>query len=139
MGGLWVDYDLMSTIPGLHVLGEANFSDHGANRLGASALMQGLADGYYIIPCSVARYLAGTPLAAVTAEHEAFADAAAGVQASNACWPSEARERARFTGTGRAALERCRRPRAGSPSRTPWRRSPARRFWQNVAVGISGT
>src|SRR5690606_20328012 len=50
MGGLWVDYNLMSTIPGLHVLGEANFSDHGANRLGASALMQGLADGYFIIP-----------------------------------------------------------------------------------------
>ena len=50
MGGLWVDYNLMSTIPGLHVLGEANFSDHGANRLGASALMQGLADGYFVIP-----------------------------------------------------------------------------------------
>ena len=59
MGGLWVDYNLMSTIPGLHVLGEANFSDHGANRLGASALMQGLADGYFVIPYTLANYLAG--------------------------------------------------------------------------------
>jgi succinate dehydrogenase / fumarate reductase flavoprotein subunit len=58
MGGLWVDYNLMSTVPGLHVLGEANFSDHGANRLGASALMQGLADGYFVIPSTVANYLA---------------------------------------------------------------------------------
>ena len=63
MGGLWVDYNLMSTIPGLHVLGEANFSDHGANRLGASALMQGLADGYFVIPYTLAHYLGGTPLA----------------------------------------------------------------------------
>jgi succinate dehydrogenase / fumarate reductase, flavoprotein subunit len=62
MGGLWVDYDLMSTIPGLYVLGEANFSDHGANRLGASALMQGLADGYFIIPYTIGHYLAGTKL-----------------------------------------------------------------------------
>jgi succinate dehydrogenase / fumarate reductase flavoprotein subunit len=58
MGGLWVDYNLMSTIPGLFVLGEANFSDHGANRLGASALMQGLADGYFIIPSTIGNYLA---------------------------------------------------------------------------------
>ena len=58
MGGLWVDYNLMSTIPGLHVLGEANFSDHGANRLGASALMQGLADGYFVIPYTLGHYLA---------------------------------------------------------------------------------
>jgi succinate dehydrogenase / fumarate reductase flavoprotein subunit len=60
MGGLWVDYNLMSTIPGLFVLGEANFSDHGANRLGASALMQGLADGYFIIPYTIGDYLAQT-------------------------------------------------------------------------------
>lgn len=58
MGGLWVDYNLMSNLPGLHVLGEANFSDHGANRLGASALMQGLADGYFVIPTTIANYLA---------------------------------------------------------------------------------
>src|SRR5437016_10099237 len=59
MGGLWVDYNLMGTIPGLYVIGEANFSDHGANRLGASALMQGLADGYFVIPATIADYLSG--------------------------------------------------------------------------------
>jgi succinate dehydrogenase / fumarate reductase, flavoprotein subunit len=69
MGGLWVDYNLMSTIPGLHVLGEANFSDHGANRLGASALMQGLADGYFIIPETIGNYLAQTKLDKVTVDH----------------------------------------------------------------------
>ena len=58
MGGLWVDYNLMSNIPGLFVLGEANFSDHGANRLGASALMQGLADGYFVLPNTIGNYLA---------------------------------------------------------------------------------
>jgi len=80
MGGLWVDYNLMSTIPGLHVLGEANFSDHGANRLGASALMQGLADGYFVIPYTLAHYLGGATLPAVTTEHDAFAEAEAAVQ-----------------------------------------------------------
>ncbi len=69
MGGLWVDYNLMSTIPGLHVLGEANFSDHGANRLGASALMQGLADGYFVIPATIADYLATTRPAPVPPDH----------------------------------------------------------------------
>jgi succinate dehydrogenase / fumarate reductase flavoprotein subunit len=77
MGGLWVDYNLMSNVPGLHVLGEANFSDHGANRLGASALMQGLADGYFIIPYTLGHYLAGTTLPAVAADHAAFKDVAA--------------------------------------------------------------
>jgi succinate dehydrogenase / fumarate reductase flavoprotein subunit len=72
MGGLWVDYNLMSTVPGLHVLGEANFSDHGANRLGASALMQGLADGYFVIPATLNHYFAANKLEKVTAEHEAF-------------------------------------------------------------------
>ncbi|OPX19228.1 MAG: succinate dehydrogenase flavoprotein subunit [Desulfobacca sp. 4484_104] len=75
MGGLWVDYNLMSTIPGLFVLGEANFSDHGANRLGASALMQGLADGYFIIPYTIGGYLAGTALGEVNESHQAFTDA----------------------------------------------------------------
>jgi len=82
MGGLWVDYNLMSTIPGLHVLGEANFSDHGANRLGASALMQGLADGYFVIPYTLANYLGGTPLPQVTIEHAAFNEAEASVRAN---------------------------------------------------------
>ncbi len=72
MGGLWVDYNLMSTIPGLFVLGEANFSDHGANRLGASALMQGLADGYFIIPYTIGDYLASTDLPEVSTEEKEF-------------------------------------------------------------------
>jgi succinate dehydrogenase / fumarate reductase flavoprotein subunit len=79
MGGLWVDYNLMSTLPGLHVVGEANFSDHGANRLGASALMQGLADGYFVIPYTIGHYLAGTKLAKVDASHPACRDAEAAV------------------------------------------------------------
>jgi succinate dehydrogenase / fumarate reductase, flavoprotein subunit len=80
MGGLWVDYNLMSTVPGLHVLGEANFSDHGANRLGASALMQGLADGYFVIPYTIGHYLASTALGKVTTDHDAFKEAADNVQ-----------------------------------------------------------
>jgi succinate dehydrogenase / fumarate reductase flavoprotein subunit len=72
MGGLWVDYNLMSTIPGLYVVGEANFSDHGANRLGASALMQGLADGYFILPYTIGDYLVQAKLAKVDASHAAF-------------------------------------------------------------------
>ncbi len=72
MGGLWVDYNLMTTIPGLHCLGEANFSDHGANRLGASALMQGLADGYFIIPYTLGHYLASHKLDKVTTDHDEF-------------------------------------------------------------------
>ncbi|HRQ77849.1 MAG TPA: FAD-binding protein, partial [Gemmatimonadaceae bacterium] len=75
MGGLWVDYNLMSNVPGLHVLGEANFSDHGANRLGASALMQGLADGYFVIPYTIGDYLASNKLEKVTTEHAAFREA----------------------------------------------------------------
>ena len=75
MGGLWVDYQLMSTIPGLFVIGEANFSDHGANRLGASALMQGLADGYFVLPYTIGDYLASTKLDKVDAENPASREA----------------------------------------------------------------
>jgi len=71
MGGLWVDYNLMTTIPGLFAIGEANFSDHGANRLGASALMQGLADGYFILPYKIGDYLARARPAAVAPDHAA--------------------------------------------------------------------
>jgi succinate dehydrogenase / fumarate reductase flavoprotein subunit len=74
MGGLWVDYHLMSTIPGLYVIGEANFSDHGANRLGASALMQGLADGYFVLPYTIGDYLAGEKSGKVDTSHAAFRD-----------------------------------------------------------------
>src|SRR5437899_7646270 len=80
MGGLWVDYHLMSTVPGLFVGGEANFSDHGANRLGASALMQGLADGYFILPYTVPDYVASTKLDPVDVSHPAFTAVKAEVQ-----------------------------------------------------------
>ncbi|WP_319458631.1 fumarate reductase/succinate dehydrogenase flavoprotein subunit [Micromonospora sp. RTP1Z1] len=80
MGGLWVDYDLQSSIPGLFVIGEANFSDHGANRLGASALMQGLADGYFVLPSTVANYLASGPLDKVETSHPAVVEARADVE-----------------------------------------------------------
>jgi succinate dehydrogenase / fumarate reductase flavoprotein subunit len=72
MGGLWVDYNLMTTIPGLFAIGEANFSDHGANRLGASALMQGLGDGYFILPYTLGNYLAGTQLEPVNSNLPEF-------------------------------------------------------------------
>jgi succinate dehydrogenase / fumarate reductase, flavoprotein subunit len=81
MGGTWVDYNLMSTIPGLHVLGEANFSDHGANRLGASALMQGLADGYFVIPYTIGQYFATAKTQKVTTEHAEFKKAEEEVKA----------------------------------------------------------
>jgi succinate dehydrogenase / fumarate reductase flavoprotein subunit len=80
MGGLWVDYNLMSTIPGFFVLGEANFSDHGANRLGASALMQGLADGYFVLPYTIGGYLAAKPLPKAPVDHPAFREATRDVQ-----------------------------------------------------------
>jgi succinate dehydrogenase flavoprotein subunit len=81
MGGLWVDYNLMSSVPGLHVLGEANFSDHGANRLGASALMQGLADGYFVIPYTIGHYLASTKQETLANDHSEFKKAEGDVRA----------------------------------------------------------
>ena len=81
MGGLWVDYDLSSSIPGLFVAGEANFSDHGANRLGASALMQGLADGYFVLPNTIRDYLAKGPYTPIDESHEEVVAAKAAVDA----------------------------------------------------------
>jgi succinate dehydrogenase / fumarate reductase flavoprotein subunit len=81
MGGLWVDYNLMSSVQGLHVLGEANFSDHGANRLGASALMQGLADGYFVIPYTLGQYMASQFGKKVDPNAPAFAEAVEEVKA----------------------------------------------------------
>jgi succinate dehydrogenase / fumarate reductase flavoprotein subunit len=83
MGGLWVDYNLQSNIPGLFVLGEANFSDHGANRLGASALMQGLADGYFIIPYTISDYFARTSPGRTSTEHSAFRECERDVEQRN--------------------------------------------------------
>lgn len=82
MGGLWVDYNLMTTVPGLYATGECNFSDHGANRLGASALMQGLADGYFVIPYTIGDYLAGEPREKIDINHEAFIQAETRVKES---------------------------------------------------------
>ncbi len=79
MGGLWVDYNLMTTVPGLYAMGEANFSDHGANRLGASALMQGLADGYFVIPYTIGDYLATMPADKITVDRPEFKEAETGV------------------------------------------------------------
>jgi succinate dehydrogenase / fumarate reductase flavoprotein subunit len=75
MGGLWVDYNLMTTVPGLYACGEANFSDHGANRLGASALMQGLADGYFVLPYTIGDYLAGEERKPISTDAPEFAEA----------------------------------------------------------------
>jgi succinate dehydrogenase / fumarate reductase, flavoprotein subunit len=80
MGGLWVDYDLQSTIPGLFVIGEANFSDHGANRLGASALMQALADGYFVLPATINDYLASGPFEKVDDTHPAVVETTTAVR-----------------------------------------------------------
>jgi len=84
MGGLWVDYNLMSNLPGLHVMGEANFSDHGANRLGASALMQGLADGYFVLPYTIGDYIASNKLEKLDTTHAAFREAEQSVVAQQA-------------------------------------------------------
>ena len=139
MGGLWVDYNLMSTVPGLHVLGEANFSDHGANRLGASALMQGLADGYFVIPYTLANYLGNTTLPAVTTEHEAFGEAESSVQQridtllsiKGAKTPRELHRE-----LGRMLWDEVGMARNEAGLRTALGRIPQLReeFWQNVSV-----
>lgn len=139
MGGLWVDYNLMTTLPGLHVVGEANFSDHGANRLGASALMQGLADGYFILPYTIGDYLAGGGLAPVDVSHEAFR------AAETACRDRLARLLA-VNGTrsvdsfhrelGAIMWELCGMARDRAGLEEALRRIPALReeFWRNVRV-----
>ena len=95
MGGPWVDYNLMSTLPGLFVLGEANFSDHGANRLGASALMQGLADGYFVLPYTIGNYFATSKQPKPSASHAGVQEGRGGRQAPSptACSPSRASAR----------------------------------------------
>ena len=91
MGGSWVDYNLMSNLPGLFVLGEANFSDHGANRLGASALMQGLGDGYFVLPYTIGNYFVTSKQPKPSASHAEFKKAEADVRAfTTACWRSKA-------------------------------------------------
>jgi succinate dehydrogenase / fumarate reductase flavoprotein subunit len=143
MGGLWVDYNLMSTIPGLHVIGEANFSDHGANRLGASALMQGLADGYFVIPYTLGDYLVSAKLQPVTVEHAEFRGAIEAV---------DARERKLLSVRGKRTVdsfhrelghimwEKCGMARNAQGLRQALQEIPRLReeFWANVTVPGSG-
>jgi succinate dehydrogenase / fumarate reductase flavoprotein subunit len=139
MGGLWVDYNLMSTIPGLHVLGEANFSDHGANRLGASALMQGLADGYFIIPYTIGDYLANAKLEPVSADGPEFRDAVTQVtDASNRLLGIKGKRTVDsfHRELGLALWEDCGMARNATGLRRALGRIPELReeFWRNVNV-----
>jgi len=139
MGGLWVDYNLMSTIPGLFVIGEANFSDHGANRLGASALMQGLADGYFIIPYTIGDYLASTKQEKVDTKHPAFQRLEAEVH-------EQVKKLLAISGTrsvdsfhrelGKLVWDYCGMARNENGLRTALEKIPAVRqeFWKNVKV-----
>jgi succinate dehydrogenase / fumarate reductase, flavoprotein subunit len=139
MGGLWVDYNLMSTIPGLHVIGEANFSDHGANRLGASALMQGLADGYFVLPNTISDYLASGRLEKVDGTHPEFRRVAAESAART-------RQFLEIKGSrtvdsfhrelGRIMWDKCGMARTAAGLREALERIPALReeFWRKVNV-----
>jgi len=143
MGGLWVDYNLMSTIPGLFVGGEANFSDHGANRLGASALMQGLADGYFVLPATISNYLAQGGLDKVDGTHPAVQDAVQQVTAFN-------QRILGIKGTrtvdsfhrelGKIMWEYCGMSRTDAGLRYALQRIPELRqqFWSDVRVLVSG-
>jgi succinate dehydrogenase / fumarate reductase, flavoprotein subunit len=139
MGGLWVDYNLMSTIPGLHVLGEANFSDHGANRLGASALMQGLADGYFIIPYTIGNYLATTTLDKLDVSHPVFKRAEADVAARTQKLLGIKGQRSPDSfhrELGKIMWEYCGMARTQKGLETALQKIPALRaeFWKNVNV-----
>jgi succinate dehydrogenase flavoprotein subunit len=144
MGGLWVDYNLMSNVPGLFVLGEANFSDHGANRLGASALMQGLADGYFVAPMTVGNYLAGVPRQPVNAEHAAFRDAEKEVQekTSRLLGVNGTKTVDEFhIELGRLMWEKCGMERSAASLKEALARIPElrERFWKEVRVPGSGS
>lgn len=143
MGGLWVDYNLMSNLPGLHVLGEANFSDHGANRLGASALMQGLADGYFVIPYTLGDYFATTPKTNHSTDHPEFKRVEAEVSArvkkllgvnGKRTVDSFHRE------LGKLVWDDCGMSRNADGLKAALKRIPELRdeFWQNVTVLGSG-
>jgi succinate dehydrogenase / fumarate reductase flavoprotein subunit len=143
MGGLWVDYNLMSTVPGLHVLGEANFSDHGANRLGASALMQGLADGYFVIPLTIGDYLANATLAPVGTDHPEFRKVEAEVNGRiGTLLGSKGRRTADsfHRELGKIMWEKCGMARSASGLREALARIPALRaeFWSDVKVPGTG-
>jgi succinate dehydrogenase / fumarate reductase, flavoprotein subunit len=144
MGGLWVDYNLMSTIPGLHVIGEANFSDHGANRLGASALMQGLADGYFIIPLTIGDYIARGGLDPVDATHAAFraSEQEAAQRTARLLGINGARTVTDFhREVGKLMWDECGMARSAASLERALQRIPQIReeFWKNVRVPGSGT
>ncbi len=141
MGGLWVDYDLRSTIPGLFVIGEANFSDHGANRLGASALMQGLADGYFVLPAVIGDYLADGPFTTVDAN--VVAEAEAGVRDRVAALLAVDGHRSPESfhrELGRLMWEHCGMERSAEGLREALERIPRLRaeFWREVKVSGTG-
>jgi len=143
MGGLWVDYNLMSTVPGLHVLGEANFSDHGANRLGASALMQGLADGYFVIPLTIGDYLANAKLAPVGTDHPEFKRVEAEVNTRiGTLLGSKGRRTADsfHRELGKIMWEKCGMARSASGLKEALARIPELRaeFWSDVKVPGTG-
>jgi len=144
MGGLWVDYNLMSTIPGLHVLGEANFSDHGANRLGASALMQGLADGYFVIPYTIAHYLAGVKPGSITNDRPEFKQAVEDVKGRISTFLSINGKRTTSSfhrELGMLMWNNCGMARSESSLKEALQRIPEIReeFWNNVNVVGSAT
>ena len=143
MGGLWVDYNLMSNIPGLFVLGEANFSDHGANRLGASALMQGLADGYFVIPYTIGNHLATVTPSSVTTDHPAFAEAEASVTANiNRLLSVNGKRSAEsfHRDLGKIIWTECGMSRTKEGLEDALQKIPAIReeFWENVSVPGTG-
>ena len=139
MGGLWVDYNLMSSIPGLFVLGEANFSDHGANRLGASALMQGLADGYFVIPYTLPNYFANEKLDKVTTTDSAFKEAEAAVRERTAKFLSIKGSRtvdSFHKELGKIMWDKCGMARDKAGLEDALKKIPKLReeFWQNLKV-----
>lgn len=144
MGGLWVDYHLMSNVPGLFVLGEANFSDHGANRLGASALMQGLADGYFIIPYTIANYFATSKQKRPSTDHPSFKQSEENVNALTGRLlgiKGKRTVRSFHRELGKLVWEHCGMARSKESLETALQRIPELRdeFWKNVNVPGSGT
>jgi succinate dehydrogenase / fumarate reductase flavoprotein subunit len=139
MGGLWVDYDLQSNIPGLFVIGEANFSDQGANRLGASALMQGLADGYFVLPATISDYLASGPFPKVDGNDPAAVEAVDGIKAQIQKLLSIQGDRSVASfhrELGRLMWDLCGMERSEESLRKALDRIPElrREFWTNVKV-----
>ncbi len=144
MGGLWVDYNLMSNLPGLFVLGEANFSDHGANRLGASALMQGLADGYFVIPYTIAHYFATSKQQRPSTDHPAFQQAEENVTGmANRLLGIKGKRTVRsfHRELGKLVWEHCGMARSQQSLEAALKRIPELRdeFWHNVNVPGSGS